>query len=223
MPSLIDSVQDRDGHVTWRPPGLVPGAGDPAQPPNLTDPRAQVADPQSAYQLVRMMEGVVKYGTGVPAGHGLDRPIAGKTGTSQDYNDAWFAGFTPDLVTIVWVGFDNPQTLGDEQTGAAVAAPIWHDFMARALQDRPVLDFRMPDGLTLARWGCGRHDCVDAFRPDQVPGAAGVGESGSRGLEAAYTEPSVQMVNPDPDAPPAEASRKPAPSTGVDTGVGGLY
>jgi penicillin-binding protein 1A len=222
VPSLIDSVQDRDGHVMWRPPSLVAGAGDPSQPPVLSDPRPQVADPQSAFQIVKMLEGVVKYGTGVPAGAGLDRPIAGKTGTSQDYNDAWFAGFTPDLVTIVWVGFDTPQTLGDKETGAAVAAPIWHDFMNEALRNRRVIDFRVPDGVTLAQWGCGTHVCVDAFKPGQVPGSGGVGSSTQDILSADGGD--VQMVDPDPDAP---ASAKPparaASGTGVDSGVGGLY
>jgi penicillin-binding protein 1A len=223
QPRLIDSVQDRDGHVIWRPAGLMLGAGDPASPPVLTDPRAQVADPQSAYQVTRMMQGVIQYGTGIPAGKGIDRPLAGKTGTSQDYNDAWFAGFTPDLVTVVWVGFDTPQTLGDKQTGAAVAAPIWNDFMRAALRGRPVLDFRVPDGVSLAQWDCGRHSCIDAFKPDQVPGAAGVGGAGD--VDTASTDPNVQMVNPDPDALPGSQPNagKPAPGTGVDTGVGGLY
>jgi penicillin-binding protein 1A len=226
VPSLIDSVQDRDGHVMWRPPSLVAGAGDPSQPPSLADTRPQVADPQSAFQVVKMLEGVVKYGTGVPAVEGIDRPIAGKTGTSQDYNDAWFAGFTPDLVTIVWVGFDTPQTLGDKQTGAAVAAPIWHDFMAQALRDRPVLDFRVPDGVSLAQWNCGTHVCVDAFKPGQAPGSGGVGSTGAgeQDLLATDTGGDVQMVNPDPDAPNATpAAARPASGTGVDSGVGGLY
>jgi penicillin-binding protein 1A len=221
IPSLIDSVQDRDGRVIWRPPGLVLGAGDPAQPPTLSDPRAQIADPQSSYQVLQMMRGVIQYGTGIPAGAGINRPLAGKTGTSQDYNDAWFAGFTPSLVTVVWVGFDTPQTLGDKQTGAAVAAPIWHDFMAAALHDKPVLDFRVPDGLTLDQWDCGRHPCIDAFKPDQVPGAAGIGDT----VDTASSETGVQMVNPDPDAPQVgpPGAPKPATGTGVDTGVGGLY
>ena len=223
VPSLIDSVQDRDGHVVWRPNGLVLGAGDPSQAPTLSDPRQQVADPQSAYQVLRMMEGVVKFGTGKPAVEGLDRPIAGKTGTSQDYHDAWFAGFTPDMVTIVWVGFDSSETLGDEQTGAAVAAPIWNDFMRAAQHDRPVLDFRVPDGVTLASWGCGRHECVDAFKPDQVPGASGVGGIARQddSVDTAAADSPVLMVNPDPDAPPP--APKPSPGTGVDSGVGGLY
>jgi len=223
VPSLIDSVQDRDGRILWRPPSLVLGASDPSQPPTLTDPRLQVADAQSAYQIVKMMQGVVQFGTGIPAVTGLDRPIAGKTGTSQDYNDAWFSGFTPDLVTIVWVGFDAPQTLGDKQTGAAVAAPIWHQFMVAALHDRPVLDFREPDGVSLDGWACGAHTCVDAFKPDQVPGAAGLPNDGTATATAA-ADPGVQMVNPDPDASSgALQTPKPAPGTGVDSGVGGLY
>jgi len=221
LPSLIDSVQDRDGHVTWRPPSLVFGASDPAQPPVLSDPRPQIADPQSAFQVVKMMEGVVQFGTGKPAVIGLDRPIAGKTGTSQDYNDAWFAGFTPDLVTVVWVGFDTPQTLGDKQTGAAVAAPIWHDFMTEALRERKVLDFPMPEGVTLAHWACGTHDCVDAFKPDQVPGSAGIGDQITN---VAGGDGDVQMVTPDPNADPStQPAAKPSAGTGVDSGVGGLY
>jgi penicillin-binding protein 1A len=223
VPSLIDSVQDRDGRILWRPPSLVLGASDPSQPPSLTDPRPQVADPQSAYQIVKMMQGVVQFGTGIPAVTGLDRPIAGKTGTSQDYNDAWFSGFTPDLVTVVWVGFDSPQTLGDKQTGAAVAAPIWHQFMTAALHARPVLDFREPDGVSLDSWACGSHTCVDAFKPDQVPGAAGLPNDGTP-TATAVADQGVQMVNPDPDASSgALPTTKPAPGTGVDSGVGGLY
>ena len=104
--------------------------------------RPQIADPDSDFQLITMMEGVVQRGTGVPAGKGLNRPIAGKTGTTQDFADAWFAGFTPDLVTVVWVGYDNPADLGNNETGGAVAAPIWHDYMATALAGRPVLSSR---------------------------------------------------------------------------------
>ena len=224
VPSLIDSVQDRDGHVTWRPPGLVVGAGDPAQPPNLTDPRAQLADPQSVFQVIKMMEGVVLYGTGKLVGAGIDRPIAGKTGTTQDFNDGWFAGFTPDLVTVVWVGYDNPQSLGDKQDGAHVAGPIWHEFMNGALRDRPVLDFRMPDGVSLASWGCGRHECIDAFRRDQVPGSGAIGGGSRRDADDTVAVDShVQMENLDPDMVPVPPHPKPSAGTGVDSGVGGLY
>jgi penicillin-binding protein 1A len=225
VPSLVDSIQDRDGHVIWRPAGLVLGASDPAQPPVLTDPRAQLADPQSAYQIVKMMEGVVQFGTGRGVGAGFDRPIAGKTGTTQNFNDGWFAGFTPDLVTVVWIGFDNPQSLGEKQDGAHTAGPIWRDFMMHALGGHPVLDFRAPDGVSLARWGCGRHECVDAFKPDQVPGAGGVGGGNTDPAETVSIDTPVQMVNPDPDEPPGSlaAPTRQQSGTGVDSGVGGLY
>jgi penicillin-binding protein 1A len=223
LPSLIDSVQDRSGSIIWRPPGIVLAASDPAQPPVLYDPRQQGADAPSAFQMVKMMEGVVLNGTGKPVAQGMDRPVAGKTGTSQDFNDAWFAGFTPDLVTIVWVGFDNPQTLGDKQTGAAVAGPIWRDFMDAALKDVPPHDFRVPDGVTVDRWSCGAHDCVDAFKPDQTPGDGGVGGTdapGGGGTGAVSMMDAVPGGQPDgaAPAPPAQGA-----GTGVDSGVGGLY
>jgi penicillin-binding protein 1A len=166
-------VQDPDGHVVWRASGLsCESCSDPNTPPRIDDERKQIADPASVFQLVTMMQGVVQRGTGVNAGKGLNRPIAGKTGTTQDWNDAWFAGFTPDLVTVVWVGFDNPASLGQNETGGEVAAPIWHDFMAVALKNRPVLTFPQPPGVTMATWDTGSGTSTDAFKPDQVPGAS---------------------------------------------------
>ena len=155
-----------------RPAVSCPRCDDPATPPQLADGRKQIADPASVYQLVNMMQGVVQRGTGVPAGVGLRYPIAGKTGTTDDFNDAWFSGFTADLVTVVWVGFDAPASLGGNETGAAVAAPIWHDYMAVALKDRPALAFRQPPGVTLAQWDTGSGVVFDAFKPGQVPGAS---------------------------------------------------
>lgn len=178
LPSLIDDVQDRDGHVIWRPAGLGVQAGsDPNQPPVLTDTRKQIADPASAFQVVQMMEAVLKPGgTGRLAGAGIDNQIAGKTGTTSDFRDAWFAGFAPNLLTVVWVGYDNPQSLGEKQDGDTVAGPIWNRFMKAALADRPKVDFRVPDGVTVMRYG----DTIDAFKPGQEPGA-------SRNLFAAKT------------------------------------
>jgi penicillin-binding protein 1A len=224
QPSLVDSVQDRDGRVVWRPPGLTLGAGDPASPPVLYDPRQQVADPASAFQIVKMMEGVMlNHGTGVEVGQGLDRPIAGKTGTSQDYNDAWFAGFTPDLVTVVWVGFDNPRTLGDEETGAKVAGPIWHNFMQAALANTPRHDFRVPEGVTVDSWNCGGYYCVDAFKPDQEPGSGGVGGTDGPSLTGAVQVLDAGAESQAAAATPAQPPPPRGTGTGVDSGVGGLY
>jgi penicillin-binding protein 1A len=208
VPTLIDSVQDRDGHVVWQAPGRVcDGCTDPAHPPLLADDRKQVVDAASTFQVVTMMQGVVSRGTGVAAGRGLDRAIAGKTGTSQDFQDAWFAGFTPDLVTVVWIGFDTPTSLGNNETGGANAAPVWHDFMAQALKGRPKLAFVPPAGVAMASWDSGYGTVTDAFKPEQVPGV-------STPIGGA-----AQAVADAPDAPAASSPH----AGGVDTGLGGLY
>ncbi len=205
LPSLVDSVGDREGHVVWRTSGIeCQGCADPAKPPVLVDNRKQIADPQSTFQLVTMMQGVVQRGTGFAAGAGLNRAIAGKTGTSQDFNDAWFVGFTADLVTAVWIGFDDNTSLGDKETGSSVAAPVWHDYMAVALKTRPSLQFRMPEGLKMASWDTGNGSRTDAFKPGQDPG-------GTQGTVGGGEAPSGDMT----------ASG--GPGVGIDSGVGGLY
>jgi penicillin-binding protein 1A len=94
-----------------------------------------------------MMQSVVEKGTGQKAKE-LGRPVAGKTGTTNDTHDAWFVGFTPDLLAGVWVGFDSERSLGARETGGAAACPIWTAFMQTALQDRPVIDFTVPKDVT---------------------------------------------------------------------------
>jgi penicillin-binding protein 1A len=212
VPTLIDSVQDRDGHVIWRAPGLsCPTCASPAQPPQVADERKQVADAQSVYQLNLMMQGVVQHGTGYNAGVGLNRQIAGKTGTSQDWQDAWFSGFTPDLVTTVWIGFDQPSSLGTNETGGALAAPVWHDYMAVALKNRPILKFIPPAGLTVASYDSGFGSVTDAFKPGQVPGASGpMGDYAGGGDGAAAAGGG------------AAASAAPT-AAGVDSSLPGLY
>ena len=171
-----------------------------------------------------MMEGVVKHGTGVTAGKGLNRPLAGKTGTTQNWVDAWFSGFSPGLVTVVWVGFDNPRTLGKGEQGAAVAAPIWHEFMAKALKGRPPVDFPQPPGVTLASWSSSHGTRTDAFKPNQTPGAslplyAGVVASSA----PTPGSPAVPGGSGGPGATPAAAVPQPEQGGGVDAALGGLY
>ena len=103
---------------------------------------------QTAYIMTSLMEGVIKRGTGRFA-RALGRPAAGKTGTTNDCTDAWFIGYTPQLVASVWVGFDDMRSLGKKQTGGKVAAPIWTSFMKAALADRPVETFSVPAGIEL--------------------------------------------------------------------------
>ncbi|MFL5254953.1 MAG: penicillin-binding protein 1A [Rhodopila sp.] len=212
VPSFIDSVQDRDGHVVMRAQGIdCDNCSNPTSAPDLTDERKQIADAASVFQLVTMMQGVVQRGTGVAAGKGLGRPIAGKTGTTQDFNDAWFTGFTPDLVTAVWVGFDTPASLGNNVTGGQLAAPIWHDYMSTALQGRPVLSFPVPNGVTMAQWDSGHGPTTDAFKPGQVPGASGgtIGGGGGGGVASSGGE--------------SGGGGGGTVHGGVDTSMGGLY
>ncbi|MDT8900988.1 transglycosylase domain-containing protein [Anaeroselena agilis] len=106
-----------------------------------------VVNERSAYLLTDMMRGVITRGTG--GGANIGRPAAGKTGTTSDYKDAWFVGFTPDIVAAVWMGFDTPEYLNGV-TGGDIPATIWHDFMMAALEKKPVSDFARPSGIVSA-------------------------------------------------------------------------
>jgi penicillin-binding protein 1A len=100
--------------------------------------------PETAYVITQMLRGVVERGTG-QAAKGLGRPVAAKTGTTNDYSNAWFVGFTPRLATGVWVGYDRPRSLGKDETGSRVAVPIWVTYMGKVLGDSPKEDFPVPE------------------------------------------------------------------------------
>jgi penicillin-binding protein 1A len=170
-PSLIDSVQDRRGRVVWRADirqceGGCDSSDPSAGPPELTGEREYVTDPIAAYQMVSLLQGVVQRGTGARhVGNQLGRPVAGKTGTTNDYMDNWFVGFTPDIVVAVWLGYDEPRSLGQGETGGQNAAPIFREVMAAALADSPPVPFRAPPGVALVRIQVGGGSILEAFRP----------------------------------------------------------
>jgi penicillin-binding protein 1A len=154
-PSLIERIQDRHGETVSRRDARpcpecqnVAWHGQPA--PVLPDNREEVISPALAYQMVNLLKGVVDRGTGQRA-RVIDKPIAGKTGTTDDSRDAWFVGFTPDLVVGVFVGFDQPKSLGDQEQGASAALPVFIEFMEVALADQPATPFRVPPGVRLVR------------------------------------------------------------------------
>jgi penicillin-binding protein 1A len=155
-PTLVDRVQDRNGRTIFRHDARPCDAcrGDVWLPdlpaPDLPDTRTQAVDPASAFQMVSMLQGTVERGTARRLRE-LNRPLAGKTGTTNDSFDAWFLGFSPDLAVGVWVGFDSPRTLGPNETGSSVAVPIFRDVMAEALKGVPVVPFRIPPGIRLVR------------------------------------------------------------------------
>lgn len=155
QPSLIDRVQDKQGRTLYRfddraCPACLTESWNGTGAPRLPDTRAQVADPASVYQVVSMLQGVVQRGTGRRIAE-LGKPLAGKTGTTNESRDTWFIGFSPDLVTGVFVGFDEPKPLGKKETGSSVAAPVFKTFMGAALENRPTVPFRVPRGIQLVR------------------------------------------------------------------------
>ena len=172
-PSLIDKVQDRYGktimrHDTRRCEQCVVDTGWREQAvPLLPDNREQLTDPASAYQIITMLEGVVKRGTGRKLLQtGL--VLAGKTGTTNDNTNAWFIGFSPDLVAGVFVGYDKPRPLGKRETGSTAAVPIFQSFMAEALANAPQIPFRRPDGVNLYPVHAEKGYQVKLSNPDAV-------------------------------------------------------
>ncbi len=181
-PTLIDRVQDRNGRTIFRHEKRpcdgcrnIDWSGQGV--PHIPDNREQVADPRSAYQIVSMLEGVVQRGTGRRI-KAVGRPLAGKTGTTNDSLDAWFIGFSPDLAVGVFIGFDRPRTLGRGETGSSIAVPVFRDFMQTALAGSPAIPFRIPRGIRLVRVNAktglpaapgDRQVILEAFRPGTEP------------------------------------------------------
>ncbi len=187
-PIIIDRIQDRDGHTIFardqRPCQDCNAPWRNQRAPQLPEVREQVLDPITAYQVVSMAQGVIDRGTGTVVHDGAlaSYPLGGKTGTTSDYKDNWFIGFSPDLVVGVWMGMDQPVSLGDGETGARNAAPVFRDFMTTALHDVPPTPFRIPSGVRLVRVdrltgqlaGMSSTDTIlEAFRPGTEPSTGG--------------------------------------------------
>ena len=181
-PTLIDRIQDRNGKTVFRHDARECNncrvefwTGQP--PPDVPDIRNQVTDAGSAYQIVAMLEGVVKRGTGRRISK-VGKPLAGKTGTTNQERDTWFIGFSPDLAVGVFAAFDTPKPLGRRETGSSVAAPIFRDFMAAALEHEPAIPFRIPPSIRLVRVDARsgrlaisgtRNVILEAFKPGTIP------------------------------------------------------
>ncbi|HYF52724.1 MAG TPA: penicillin-binding protein 1A [Salinarimonas sp.] len=195
-PSLIDRIQDRMGQTIYRHDerecvGCTAEAWANQAEPKLVDRREQVLDPITAYQMVSMLEGVVQRGTATVV-KSVGKPLAGKTGTTNDAKDVWFVGFSPDLAVGVYLGYDKPRSLGSSATAGQYAAPIFRDFMMAALKEKPATPFRVPPGVKLIRINAGTGlragnegvALLEAFKPGTAPpdnysviGASGGGVS----------------------------------------------
>ena len=193
-PALIERIQDRNGRTIFRRDqrqcdGCTGIAGPEAGAPVLPDQRERVTDPATAFQMTWILKGVVDRGTGRRI-KSLGRPLAGKTGTTNDSFDTWFMGFAPDLVVGVFVGFDNPRTLGPRQTGSNVAAPIFKAFMGEALEGQPPAPFRTPSGIRMVRIDgdtgllpgpATKRVLLEAFKPGTEPTTSEVAGAGAVG------------------------------------------
>jgi len=237
-PTLIDRVQDRSGATIFqhdqRPcQNCGPRIKWLAQKsPEIPDVREQLVDERVAYQMVSILEGVVQRGTGVRL-KSLGHPLAGKTGTTNESKDAWFVGFSPDLVVGVYTGFDDPRSLGKKETGSSVAVPIFKDFMKNALEGQPPTPFRIPPGIknvkvnakTGARAQPGDTNTIwEAFLPGTAPGTNRYVLDKS-GVNRLYDDNGEEY-----GVPTTPSGRRPEPSyipqpTYEDTitGTGGLY
>ncbi len=198
-PTLIDRIQDRYGHTIYKHDdrecrGCDAKKWENQSEPTLIDHRQQVLDPMTAYQITSIMEGVVLRGTAAGAGFQKEvgKPIAGKTGTTNEEKDAWFIGFTPDIVVGVYMGYDKPKPLGRGMTGGRLAAPIVKDFMKVALADKPAVPFRVPPGIKLIRVDLktgqragpeSRKVILEAFKPGTAPpdSYSVIGDNDNRG------------------------------------------
>ncbi len=217
QPTLIDRIQDRYGHTIYKHDSRECRSCEAEKwenqnEPTLIDKRERVLDPMTSYQITSMMEGVVQRGTATVVKE-VGKPIAGKTGTTNDEKDAWFIGFSPDLVVGVYLGYDKPRHLGRGATGGVLAAPIVRDFMKVALADKPAVPFRVPPGIKLIRvdpksgMRAGPGDqrvILEAFKPGTAPpdnyAVIGVSDADGRPL----------AVSPEADR-------------AIRTGTGGLY
>ncbi len=230
--TLIDRVQDRYGRTIFKFDKRdcsfckQDAYTDSSAEPELIDVREQVMSPYTAYQITSMLEGVVQRGTGKKV-QIVGKPVAGKTGTSNEEKDAWFIGYTPDLAVGVYVGYDSPKPMGKKRTGGELAAPIVADFMRLALREQPATPFRVPRAIELipidantgqrAVFG-DKGVILEAFKPGEEPPDSTkiIGED----LASLAVDPSlsdgVQLV------PPA-GNEQPVNEGGLTTGTGGLY
>jgi penicillin-binding protein 1A len=210
--TLIDRIQDRWGHTIYKHDERVCEGCDVERwenqnEPKLIDKREQVLDPLTAYQMTSIMEGVIQRGTGQVIRE-VGKHLAGKTGTTNEAKDLWFVGYSPDLTVGVFMGYDRPRSLGDSAQAALYTAPIFRDFMAMALKDKPDVPFRVPPGIKLInvdpRTGLranGAGSILEAFKP-------GTGPPDSY---SAY-DPSIAHAVAAPDA-----------DHNLGSGTGGLY
>ena len=179
-PIFIKKILDRNGNLLEEnlPPCYL------EEFPN----QEHIISPQTAFLMTHLLEDVVQHGTGWRA-RSLGRPVAAKTGTTDQFMDAWFIGYTPELITGVWVGFDEERSLGENETGARAASPIWVTFMSKLLKDKPKKDFPVPEGIGFMK--------IDPKTGQVSSGKEGILECFREGTEPTQRDPSSLKTSAD--------------------------
>ena len=167
-PYFIQRIEDANGTVLSSATPTIARANIPGEGAE------QVIDVRNAYTMVSMMQDVVKHGTAFKAMELGRRDLAGKTGTTSDSVDAWFCGFHPTVVGISWMGYDQPRSLGDRETGGGAALPIWMSYMEQILKDVPHATYTMPDNMVAMRINAegfrdDRGELTEYFYQENVP------------------------------------------------------
>ena len=219
-PTLVDRIQDRYGKTIFKHEERVCEACNASdwqnqEEPNVVDNRETVLDPMTSYQITSMMQGVIQRGTAAGKIKLGERDVAGKTGTTNDEKDAWFVGFTPDLVAGLYIGFDSPSSLGRGGTGSSLSAPVFNEFMQAAVKDTPVSKFVIPAGMNLipidrktgmAAMQGDPNTIIEAFKPGTGPAD------------------SYSVIGMDNTMAPEEILKtSPQANQAVQSGAGGLY
>jgi penicillin-binding protein 1A len=225
--TLIDRIQDRWGHTVWRHDERVcenckAESWQNQEEPEIADNRPQIIDPHTAYQMTSILEGVIQRGTATVL-KSVGRPLAGKTGTTNEEKDAWFIGYSPDLVVGVFVGYDTPTPMGKFQTGGKVAAPIFGSFIQQALADTPAAPFRVPPGVKLVRVNLRTGLRASADDPNSIMEAFKPGEEPDDAYSViGFTGSGDEGAPPPGDDPYAEGPPSRRPPT-FGSGRGGLW
>ncbi|MCI4662979.1 MAG: transglycosylase domain-containing protein [Neomegalonema sp.] len=168
-PTLIDRIQDRHGKTIYRHDDRICLACEQDKwrgqaEPYVPDDGEQVMDPATAYEIVSMLNGVTVRGTASRLGKALDFPVAGKTGTTNEARDAWFLGFSADVVVGCFIGYDNPRPMGRGGTGGSMCAPVFEKVIKAAQGDRPAREFKKPSNVFLQKINRQNGECVDQSR-----------------------------------------------------------
>jgi penicillin-binding protein 1A len=233
-PVMLDRIQNRYGETVYKSdqrecPGCKAEWTPGLQPPALEDKRKQLMDPVVAYQIVSILQGAVEHRWGtVRTALSVGKPVGGKTGTTNDYTNAWTVGFSPDLVAAIYIGPDMGK-MAEGSSGGVVASPVFRDFMMAALKDQPALPFRVPSDVEFVEidmhTGClptanTTEPILEAFKPGTAPTESCAEGGSTEGFKVDYSN--ILAGDEAPSTMPTQTPTTPPPGSEVPLAPGQL-